>query len=108
MLTSMATRTSKLLDLDVLQKAGECLRTISHPVRLRMIQMLLQGDHTVRDLASACGVPRHVASEHLRLMQHCGLMVSRREGRYTYYEITEPHLKDIMRCIVSRFGNGKA
>lgn len=103
----MTTKTRRSLGLDALTQAAECLRTISHPTRLHMIQMLLQGEHSVRDLAESCNIPRHVASEHLRLMQHCGLMTRRQEGRFTYYEIIEPHLKDIMRCIENRFGDGK-
>jgi DNA-binding transcriptional ArsR family regulator len=44
-----------------------------------------------------------VASEHLRLLQRCGFLASVREGRKVFYEVTEPHLADIMRCIERRF-----
>ena len=84
--------------------AADCLRTLAHPVRLRMVQMLLHGTYTVGELASSCDVARHVASEHLRLMQHCGFLSRRQEGRFHYYEIAEPHLCDIMKCIEKRFG----
>jgi hypothetical protein len=46
-----------------------------------------------------------MASEHLRLMQHCGFLDSEKEGRCRYYRITEPHLKQIMKCVESRFGS---
>jgi DNA-binding transcriptional ArsR family regulator len=101
----MKTRTAKLIDLDVMAQAAECLRTLAHPVRLRMVQMLLNGSYSVGELAEKCEVANHMASEHLRLMQHCGLLSRRQEGRYTYYEIAEPHLQDIMQCIESRFGS---
>jgi DNA-binding transcriptional ArsR family regulator len=94
-----------LLDYGALSMAAECLKTIAHPVRLRMIQMLLQKRYTVGELAEACEVKPHVASEHLRLMQHCGLMESEREGRRVYYEVGEPHLASVMACIESRFGS---
>lgn len=45
-----------------------------------------------------------MASEHLRLMQRCGLLCSRKEGRKTFYQVAEPHLADIMACIEARFG----
>jgi len=100
----MKTKANKLIDLDRLAEAAECLRTLAHPVRLRMVQMLLRGSYSVGELAEACEIPSHMASEHLRLMQHCGFLSRRQEGRYTYYEIAEPHLRDIMSCIESRFG----
>ena len=66
--------------------------------------MLLSGRYTVGELAEACGIHSHMASEHLRLMQHCGFLNSQREGRRNYYEIAEPHLADIMACVEKRFG----
>jgi|ERR1051325_4894803 DNA-binding transcriptional ArsR family regulator len=93
-----------LTSLDALQQAAECLKTLAHPHRLRMVQMLLRGRYTVGELAAACGIASHMASEHLRLMQHCGLLAGKKEGRKAYYEIAEPHLENIMACIEARFG----
>ena len=93
-----------LIDLDALGQAAECLRTLAHPHRLRIVEMLLAGRYTVGELAEACGIPSHMASEHLRLMQRCGFLDSAREGRTVYYAIVEPHLANIMNCIAARFG----
>ena len=84
-------------------QAAECLKTLAHPVRLRIVQLLLCGRYTVGELAEDCGVPDNVASEHLRLMQRCGFFTSEREGRRVYYQIAEPHLADIMTCVEGRF-----
>jgi ArsR family transcriptional regulator, zinc-responsive transcriptional repressor len=101
-----ATGTIKLTELASLQQAAECLRTLAHPIRLRMVQMMLQGEFTVGDLAAACQIPSHMASEHLRMMQHCGFLTRRHEGRRTYYQVAEPAVERIMSCIESRFGSG--
>ncbi len=94
----------RLTDLEALGQAAECLRTLAHPHRLRMVQMLLQGDYTVGELAEACDLPSPMASEHLRLMQRCGFLTSEKEGRKVFYRVAEPHLKNILRCIEDRFG----
>jgi DNA-binding transcriptional ArsR family regulator len=106
--TGMPTKTRtaelpKLLPLNALAQAAECLKTLAHPHRLRMVQMLLQGRYTVGALAEACEIPSHMASEHLRLMQRCGFLTSEKEGRNTYYQIIETHLASIMTCIEARF-----
>jgi ArsR family transcriptional regulator, zinc-responsive transcriptional repressor len=93
-----------LTDLGALEQAAECLKTLAHPHRLRIVQMLLQGRYTVGELAGACGIPSHMASEHLRLMQRCGFLTSEKDGRKTYYQIVETHLASIMACIEARFG----
>ncbi len=100
----MATKTLKMTSLEALGQAAECLRTLAHPHRLRMVQMLLQGDYTVGELAESCEIPSPMASEHLRLMQRCGFLVSEKDGRRVYYRIAEPHLKNILRCVEDRFG----
>lgn len=103
----MATKTKlQLTDLEALGEAAECLRTLAHPHRLRMVQMLLQGDFSVGELAEACGLPSPMASEHLRLMQRCGFLTSEKVGRKVFYRVSEPHLKDILKCVEGRFGVG--
>ncbi len=85
-------------------EAAECLKTLAHPHRMRMVQMLLKGRYTVGELAEACGIPSNMASEHLRLMQHCGFLASEKDGRRRYYSVVEPHLETIMACVEDRFG----
>lgn len=94
-----------LTSLEALEQAAECLKTIAHPHRLRMIQMVLRGRYTVGELAEACEIPSHMASEHLRLMQRCGLLTAEKDGRKAYYQIAEPHLGNIMACVEARFGD---
>lgn len=96
-------RSIKPANPDALAQAAECLKILAHPVRLRMVQLLLHSRYTVGEIAANCDVPQNVASEHLRLMQRCGFFTSTREGRCVYYEIAEPHLQDIIKCIESRF-----
>jgi DNA-binding transcriptional ArsR family regulator len=96
--------TPRLTDLDALAQAAECLRTLAHPHRLRIVQMLLQGRYCVGELAEACEIPSHMASEHLRLMSRCGFLTRSKRGRRTYYEVSEPHLGDLLACVERKFG----
>ena len=99
----MITGQMRLTTLDSLGKAAECLRTLAHPHRLRIVQMLLQNDYSVAELAEACQLPSAMASEHLRLMQRCGFLSSEKCGRKVYYRVADPHLKNILKCIEDRF-----
>ena len=99
------TKTCKsLLNLESLGFATECLRTLAHPHRLRMVEMLLDAEHPVAELAQACDIAPHVASAHLGKMRDRGLLRSERRGREVYYQIAEPGLASIMGCIEKRFG----
>ena len=93
-----------LVPMERLEEAAECLRTLAHPHRLRMVQMLLKGEFMVGELAEACGIPSHMASEHLRLMKDRGLLAYERRGRCIYYCVAEKGLASIMGCVENRFG----
>lgn len=97
--------TETLTNLDRLAEAAECLKTLAHPHRLRIVEMLLQGQYTVGELAEQCEIPSNIASGHLRLMQRCGMLTQSRDGRNVYYTIADPCLKKIMACIRDRFGS---
>jgi DNA-binding transcriptional ArsR family regulator len=84
-------------------QAAECLRTLAHPHRLRIVQLLLQGEYTVGQLAEACEIQSPMASDHLGKMKDRGLLKAERRGRQMYYQIAEPHLANIMECIEARF-----
>lgn len=92
------------LDLESLTEAAECLKTLAHPHRLQIVQMLLSKErYSVNEIAEHCNLAQPTTSDHLRLMQRCGFLSSTKEGRTVYYSISEPHLEDIMGCIQARF-----
>ena len=100
----MTVKKKRLISLNALAEAAECLKILAHPHRLRMVQMLLQGRYSVGELAEACEIPSHMASEHLKLMQRTGFLSAEKDGRFVYYTIAEPHLANIMACVEARFG----
>lgn len=94
------------LETRALEAAAECLKTLAHPVRLRMLQMLLREQYRVGELAEACGIAPHLASEHLRLLQRCGFLTADRDGRSTYYRVVDTHVAPLLACLHDRFNCG--
>lgn len=86
-------------------KASECLRTIAHPDRLKMIQLLLKNKLTVGQIARECNMQPHVASEHLRIMKDRQLFESEKKGREVFYTVKEKALSNILKCIENKFKN---
>ena len=99
-----ATHALKLTDLANLQEAAECLRTLAHPVRLRMVQMMLQGEFTVGNWPTWGPQPRGFGAP----ANDATLRVLARpqDGRRIYYQVAEPAVTRIIQCIESRFGRG--
>ncbi len=96
--------TTTELSPEALAAAAHCLRTLAHPVRLRIVELLLEDEHTVGELAEACHVSQSVASTHLGVMRDRGILESERRGRRIYYFVHEHAATGIMECIRARFG----
>lgn len=92
-----------LTPLSVMKQGAEILKSLGHAHRLQMVQMLLAGRYTVGELAKACGIPSHMASEHLRLLQQYGLLTKEKNSRSVYYRVADPFVQDIMMVIETWF-----
>jgi DNA-binding transcriptional ArsR family regulator len=90
-------------DPESLAFAAECLRALAHPVRLKILFLLESNRLTVGELAKECDILSHVASEHLRLMQRCGMLSVEKDGQKTYYQICETHVHAILDCMRTKF-----
>lgn len=97
-------RPAKSMTPEQLYEATECLKAMAHPHRLLMLQMINSGQHTVGELAAACGIASPVASNHLRLMERVGMLQARRDGKNIYYQIADTQLSPIIACVENRFG----
>ena len=95
----MKTRRLNLLPMSMLDPAAECLKVLAHPARLRMIEILTQGEFSVNEIAALCQLPPHQACEHLRLLKGHGHLGARRNGRLVYYRIADPRLPQLLQCI---------
>lgn len=89
----------KTLSDEALAGAAECLRVMAHPVRLRIVHMLMQGDFPVHQIAKVCRCSPSQTCEHLRLLKGHGLLSSQRRGRTVYYRIASERLPRLIECI---------
>ena len=88
-----------LLEMAGLCQAANCLKVLAHPVRMRIVDILLQGEFPVHKIAELCELPPHQTCEHLRLMQGHSLLASARRGSAVYYRVANPSLPGIIECI---------
>jgi DNA-binding transcriptional ArsR family regulator len=98
----MATKKStkpKALSDSALTMIAARFRALSEPVRLRLLNTLMQGEHSVTQLVEASGTGQANVSKHLSVLREAGMVTMRREGLLTMYSIADPiiiQLCDIM------------
>ncbi len=82
------------------EKAAYILKTIAHPTRLAVIQLLDQeGKMGVNDICKNLQCEQSLVSHHLSNMRIKGLLRSEREGTSIYYSLKERELLKIMHAI---------
>ena len=70
---------------------------LADPTRLRIVQLLLEGEKSVGELVAALGAPQGRVSSHLMCLRWCGFVTSRREGKYVYYRVSDPRVVELVR-----------
>ena len=91
--------TVESLDSNLLQKASRVLKTLGHPTRLAIIEVLESGERNVTDIQNAIGEPQAITSQHLRLMENRDILVSRKDGVQVYYSLKDQFITQILNCI---------
>ena len=89
----------KLLSDGQYEKAVESLKLKGHPVRLKIVDILMQGEFAVHEIADICDTSPNQTCEHLRLLKGRGLLTTQREGRTVFYKIRSPQLSGLIECI---------
>ena len=70
---------------------------LSDPTRMRIVQLLLDGEKNVGALVAALAMPQGRISSHLMCLRWCGFVATRRDGRYVYYRISDTRVIDLVR-----------
>ncbi|HEV2458689.1 MAG TPA: metalloregulator ArsR/SmtB family transcription factor [Ktedonobacterales bacterium] len=72
---------------------------IAHPVRRQLLDRLLDGEQSVRNLAGSFPVSRPAVSQHLRVLLEAGLVAERREGRERHYYLQPERLREVQQWL---------
>ncbi len=62
-------------------------RVLGHPARVRILELLRDGERSVGALQRELGLDSSGTSQHLAALRRVGLVTSRREGTSVYYRI---------------------
>lgn len=83
-----------------LEKAAFVLKTIAHPTRLAIIDLLSkQGRKTVSEICLMLDLEQSLASHHLNTMKLKGVLSSMKEGKNNYYDLKLMEVTQIISCI---------
>jgi len=84
------------MDVPLYQAKAELFRTMGHPVRIRVLELLLDRPRPVRELRDETEVEPSSLSQQLALLRRAGLVESKREGSAVVYTLSAPEVAELM------------
>ncbi|GAA0628070.1 metalloregulator ArsR/SmtB family transcription factor [Kutzneria viridogrisea] len=79
------------------QVKAEFFKTLGHPVRIRVLELLSQREHAVAEMLPEVGVEPANLSQQLAVLRRAGLVTTRKEGSSVYYSLTSPRVAELLR-----------
>lgn len=93
------------------QLKADFFKTLGHPIRIRVLELLSQREHAVAELLPEVGVePAHL-SQQLAVLRRANLVATRKQGSTVYYRLTSPQVAELLavaRSILSGVLAGQA
>ena len=84
---------------------AELFKALGHPVRIRILELLRDGERTVSELQLALAIDAGSVSQHLAVLRARQLVTGRKDGTSVYYCVADPQvyvLLDTARAIFDR------
>lgn len=78
------------------QLKAEFFKTLGHPARIRVLELLSERDHTVAEMLPEVGIePAHL-SQQLSVLRRANLVVASKEGSTVRYSLTSPYVAELL------------
>lgn len=87
-----------MLDPNI-NRIATILKSISHPVRLKILCLLLDGEKSVGELHKNFSSTYSNISQHLQKMHNMGLLSSEKRANFIFYSITNPQIHGFIKVL---------
>ena len=95
----------KPLNENALEMVAERFRILGDPVRLRLLQLLADGERSVSDLVQASGSAQANVSKHLQHLLRAGVVSRRKEGLRVFYRLHDPRVLQLCEVVCGSLGD---
>jgi DNA-binding transcriptional ArsR family regulator len=84
----------------VLGRAARMLSAAGDPARLRLLELLADGERCVTDIAADTNDAMPTVSQRLQVLRREGLLSTRRDGKHVFYAVADQHVLDLITNIL--------
>ena len=90
------TKKTESLSMDTLFELAEFFKFFGDTTRIRIIQILLDGEISVNEIAEKLQLEQSVVSHQLRILKTSKLVKFRRDGKTVFYSLDDDHVRSMI------------
>lgn len=84
---------------------AEFFKALAHPVRIKILESLVDGEKSVTELQTILGLDQSGVSQQLSVLRAKGILVSRKNGTTVYYTVRDPLVFQLLEIARNIFNN---
>jgi DNA-binding transcriptional ArsR family regulator len=75
---------------------AEFFKTLGHPARIRILELLAEGEHSVGELMPKLGLESSHLSQQLAVLRRTGMVLARKQGNNVIYSIASKDMSELL------------
>ena len=81
---------------DLQQFKAEFFKALAHPLRIRILEIVRRGEHSVQELQTALGLDQATVSQQLAVLRRKDIVSARKEGTTVRYVLRDARVGDLL------------
>jgi ArsR family transcriptional regulator len=92
-------KTARMRDSEIYERQARICKAFAHPGRLKILDLLGDGERRVAELQEALEISKTSISQHMAILKSVGVLSTRREGKQIFCSLSMPEVKQACRLI---------
>lgn len=93
------------MNTDLQQFKADFFKTLSHPLRIRILELLMEGDKNVNEIQTAIDSEGSSVSQQLSVLRSKNIVYGTKDGNRVIYSLRDPMIIDLLRIARQIFNN---
>jgi DNA-binding transcriptional ArsR family regulator len=94
-----------MMNLELQQFKADFFKALAHPLRIRILELLAEGDKNVNELQTLIGTEGSAVSQQLSVLRSKNIVYGTKEGNRVLYSLRDPMIIDLLNIARQIFNN---
>lgn len=93
------------MNLELQKFKAEFFKALAHPLRIRILELLAEGEKNVNELQTLSGAEGSAVSQQLSVLRSKNIVFGKKEGNRVLYSLRDPMINDLLNISRQIFNN---